>query len=131
MVIELKRKIYSTLLNWKENKNKKPIMIIGARQIGKTYIVNKFCKNEYKDYIYLNFDKNEELTSIFDGTKDPKEIIQRIEAHLARKIDVRSTVIFFDEIQISERAINSLKYFCEAEEKYNIICAGSLLRSKA
>lgn len=69
----MKRKFYNTLLEWKNTKNKKPLMVIGARQVGKTYIIDKFCKEEYDNYVYLNFDKDEKISSIFDNTKEPKK----------------------------------------------------------
>lgn len=126
----MKRKFYNTLLEWKNTKNKKPLMVIGARQVGKTYIIDKFCKEEYDNYVYLNFDKDEKISSIFDNTKEPKKIIETIETLYGINIDVSKTIIFFDEIQICEKAINSLKYFCESEENYNVVCAGSLLGVK-
>ncbi len=127
---DMKRKFYNTLLEWKEDENKKPLMVIGARQVGKTYIIDKFCKEEYKNYVYLNFDKDEELISIFESTKDPKKILESIEIIYNVSINIENTIIFLDEIQICENAINSLKYFCESKDRYNIICAGSLLGVK-
>lgn len=125
----MKRKFYDTLLSWK-SESKKPLMVIGARQIGKTYIINQFCKAEYENYIYLNFDKDDTLSELFENSKDPNVIIKKLELFLNKDIDIGNTIIFFDEIQLCERAINSLKYFCESDTKYNIICAGSLLGVK-
>ena len=126
----MERKFLEELKKW-ENKNiKEPLMVIGARQTGKTYIINEFCKKNYEKYLYLNFENITKLSSIFEYTLEPKEIIKQIEILLGEKIDIEKTVIFFDEIQICERAITALKYFCEAEENYRIITAGSLLGVK-
>ena len=126
----MKRKFLEKLTYWKENEIKTPLLVIGARQIGKTYIIEEFCKSNFQDYVYLNFETKNELSTIFEKTMEPKEIIKYIEATIGRAIDITNTIIFLDEIQISEKAITSLKYFCEAEENYKIICAGSLLGVK-
>ena len=126
----MKRKFTESLKFWKENDLYTPLLVTGARQIGKTYIIDEFCKSNFLNYVYLNFEFQNELASIFEKTIDPKEIIKYIETVIGKSIDIETTVIFLDEIQISERAITSLKYFCEAKENYKIICAGSLLRGK-
>ena len=126
----MKRKLYYNLLNWKENNIKMPYMLVGARQTGKTYIITEFCKNEFKDYVYINLDVMEEIKKVFEYTINPEEIIKSIEIILGKNIDIEKTIIFIDEIQVSERAISSLKYFCESEEPYKIIVAGSLLGVK-
>jgi len=126
----MKRKFLEQLQDWKDRNIKEPLMVIGARQIGKTYIIEKFCKENYKKYLYLNFEDITKLSSIFENTLVPKEIINQIEILIGEKIDIEKTVIFFDEIQICEKAITSLKYFCEAKENYRIITAGSLLGVK-
>ncbi len=123
------RKIEQDLLKWKEN-FKKPLMLVGARQTGKTYIIEKFCKNTFENYLYINFDKEENIKDIFEETIDPDLIIEKIEIIKKTTINPLNTVIFFDEIQESERAITSLKYFCESDKPYKIICAGSLLGVK-
>lgn len=125
----MKRKIYNRLLEWKEKNIKKPYMLIGPRQVGKTYILDKFCKNEFEDYLYLNLDSMLNIKEIFDNVKLPEEIIKQIEINLSININIEKTVIFIDEIQVSERAISSLKYFNESEVEYKIVTAGSLLRS--
>lgn len=104
-------------------------MVIGARQIGKTYIIDEFCKEKFKEYIYINLDLESEIRAIFERTIKPTDIIKNIELLKGKKIDIENTIIFFDEIQVSEKAITSLKYFCESKKNYKIICAGSLLRS--
>lgn len=123
----MKRKFYSNLLNWKDNYSNMPFMLVGARQVGKTYIIQKFCEENYDNYVYINLEKEEKIRNIFENTIDPKEIIEQLEFLLNKKIDVNNSIIFFDEIQVSERAICSLKYFCEDNHFYHVICAGSLL----
>lgn len=124
------RKLYSKLLYWKNNKINMPYMLIGARQTGKTYILTEFCKNEFENYLYINLDSMEDIKQIFEQTIQPDEIIRNIEGILGVSINIENTVIFLDEIQVSERAISSLKYFCESDKNYKIIVAGSLLGVK-
>lgn len=126
----MKRKIYDNLLKWKEKNSKLPYMLVGARQTGKTYILTEFCKTEFENYIYINLENMSDISKIFEETLEPKKIIQAMEIILNTKINIENTIIFIDEIQTSERAINSLKYFAEAEEDYKIVCAGSLLGVK-
>lgn len=106
------------------------INIIGPKQIGKTYIIEDFCKNNYENYLYINLEKEEEIRNIFEKSIDPEIIIKELEFIKNKKINIENTVIFFDEVQVSERFITSLKYFCESDKKYNIICAGSSLGVK-
>lgn len=126
----MKRKIYDNLLYWKNYKIKTPYMLIGARQTGKTYILTEFCQNEFENYVYINLDNMEDIKQIFEQTINPNEIIKNIEGILGIDINIQNTVIFIDEIQVSERAISALKYFCESEENYKIVVAGSLLGVK-
>ncbi len=127
----MEREIYSKLLNWKENNIKMPYMLIGARQTGKTFILNEFCEKEFeKNYVYINLENAEDIRNIFEQTMTPEDIIKNIEAIMNINIDIDKTIIFFDEIQSCERAIASLKYFCESEKMYKIVCAGSLLGVK-
>lgn len=126
----MKRKLYNSLLNWKNNNVNMPYMLVGARQTGKTYIINEFCKKEFEDYIYINLDLMEDIKKIFKVSINPEEIIKSIEIILGKNIDIEKTIIFIDEIQVSERAISSLKYFCESDKNYKIIVAGSLLGVK-
>ena len=123
------RKIEKDLLEWKKN-FKMPLMLIGARQTGKTYILEEFCKTNFENYIYINLEKEEDIREIFDATLDPEKIIEKIQ--ILRKVNFNpdSTIIFLDEIQTSERAITSLKYFCESNKPYKIVTAGSLLGVK-
>ncbi len=123
------RKIEEELKKWKEN-FKMPLMLVGARQTGKTYILEDFCHKNFENYIYINLEKEPEIVQIFEYTIVPEEIIEKIEVLKNINIDVSKTVIFFDEVQVSEKAITSLKYFCESEKDYKIVCAGSLLGVK-
>ena len=123
----MKRKIIKDLINWKNSLSDMPYMLVGTRQVGKTYILDEFCKENYSNYLYINLEKEENIKEIFKSTLDPKEIIASISIIKDIKIVLEDTVIFFDEIQFSERAVTSLKYFNEAKGKYNIVCAGSLL----
>ena len=125
----MKRKIMADLKDWKDSslRNKNPYMLIGARQVGKTYILKEFCQENYSKYIYLNFEDTPSLKEIFEDSLDPEDILRKLRILYDYKIDVESTVIFFDEIQVCERAITSLKYFCESGVEYQVVCAGSLL----
>ena len=123
------RKIEEELKEWKTN-YKMPLMLIGARQTGKTYILEEFCKNNFDNYVYINLDKEENIAKVFEETIDPSIIIEKIEIIKNIIINPDDTIIFFDEIQVSERAITSLKYFCESDKPYKIVCAGSLLGVK-
>ena len=100
------------------------------RQIGKTYTIDKFGKENFEEYIYFNLEKNEEIRNIFEKTIDEEKILEELELYIGKKIDIDKTLFFFDEIQVSENFIVSLKYFNESEKPYKIVCAGSLLRSK-
>lgn len=123
----MKRLFYSTLENWLTNNSKTPLMIVGARQTGKTYLINKFCEDKFKSYVYINLELEENIKSIFDETLNPEEIIKYIKIIKNINFNETNTIIFLDEIQVSERAITSLKYFCESKTHYKIITAGSLL----
>ena len=126
----MERKIYQELINWKNTNMKKPLMVIGARQIGKTYIINEFCKKEFKKYIYINLLEHLEIVEIFKQKINTEEKYKRMKVYLGTDIDIENTIIFFDEIQESEELISALKFFNEREENFKIICAGSLLGVK-
>lgn len=123
------RKIEEELKKWK-NDYKMPLMLVGARQTGKTYILEEFCKDNFDNYVYVNLDKEENIAEVFEETIDPDTIIEKIEIIKNVVINPDNTILFLDEIQVSERAIASLKYFCESEKQYKIVCAGSLLGVK-
>ena len=126
----MERLFEKTLLNWKQSGMKKPLMVVGARQIGKTYIIEKFAKANFEQYLYFNLEKDSEIRNIFEKTIDDKKIIEELELYLGKKIDIEKTIWFFDEVQKSENFIVSLKYFNESDKPYKIICAGSLLGVK-
>lgn len=115
------------LIKWKNKKNRKPLLLYGARQVGKTYLIKEFGKRYFKDIIYVNFETNNIIDKIIDENITPSYIIKNLEIAFNKKIDKNETLIFFDEIQRNTRALTSLKYFCEEAPEYYIIGAGSLL----
>lgn len=123
----MRREIINNLIKWKESDNRKPLIIHGARQVGKTYIIKQFGKEYYDNLIYVNFETNQELSLQIADSIDTKYIINKLELFFGEKILPGKTLIFFDEIQANERALTSLKYFCEDAPEYHIIAAGSLL----
>ena len=123
----MKRKTDSELLDWKNSDSRKPLLIYGARQVGKTYTIVDFGKKQYVDIVYFNFEGNTPLLELFNKDLDPHRIVTALEALSGRKINAGNTLIVFDEIQECERALTSLKYFCEQAPEYHIIAAGSLL----
>lgn len=123
----MKRKIMSWLLQWKESSNRKPLILQGARQVGKTYSVLTFGKKYYDSVAYFNFENNKELIKIFDRDLNPERIVRELSINCGKSIFKEKTLIFFDEIQACERALTSLKYFNEQCNEYHIIAAGSLL----
>jgi predicted AAA+ superfamily ATPase len=126
----MKRKIYKELLAWKNNGMEKPLMVIGSRQVGKTYIIKEFCENEFDNYIEVNLQKNPNVIKIFDESISVEEKFKKMLLEIDKKYNIEKDIIFFDEIQESESLIASLKYFCESEKPYKIIAAGSLLGVK-
>ncbi len=126
----LNRKIYNELLIWKNTRDKKPLVIKGLRQIGKTYIVKKFAKENYPNVIYLDFRKNQELRSIFDRSFIVNDLISQITANIRNVNAVpHETILIFDEVQDCPNARSALKYFYE-DGRYDVICTGSLLGIK-
>jgi uncharacterized protein len=122
----MKRLIYQRLLEWKNDTTKKPLLVRGARQIGKTFIVNEFGKNEFKSFISLNFERNPEYKEIFTSNS-PIELIERITLFTGKKIQAGKTLLFLDEIQECPQAIVAFRYFFEEMPELHIIGAGSLL----
>lgn len=123
----MERKMSSKLLEWKNNKEKMPLIIYGARQVGKTYTILSFGKENYKNVVYINFEDNSKIAQIFEKDLEIERIIREISVMLGITILEEDTLIFFDEIQACERALTSLKYFAESNLKYHVIAAGSLL----
>lgn len=125
--MEITREIIRKLCDWKDRQDRKPLIIQGARQIGKTWTMLKFGELMYEHVAYFNFDASEELCREFDNTKDPKRLLGILQLYSSQPIEPHKTLIIFDEIQQCNRALNSLKYFCENTPEYHIIAAGSLL----
>jgi len=125
----MKRSIESKLLDWKNNKDRKPLLLVGARQVGKSHSVIEFGRANYANVAVFNFEGNETLQKIFEKDLDPERIVMELEGFSGQTIVPRETLVFFDEIQACGRAITSLKYFHEQRPDYHIIAAGSLLGS--
>ena len=121
------RAILEDLKEWKDRPSRKPLLLTGVRQCGKTYIVEEFARENFKSYVRVNFEESEKLSAIFDYDFDVRRIISELELNCRTKIVPGETCVFFDEIQECPRAITSLKYFCENMRELHLICAGSLL----
>lgn len=115
------------LYRWKESRRRKPLIIQGARQVGKTWLMKEFGRSAYRDMIYINFDSNSRMAELFASDLNTDRLIMGIELYAGKKIDPDSTLLIFDEVQEVPRALSSLKYFYENAPQYHIICAGSLL----
>lgn len=115
------------LYQWKESKRRKPLIIEGARQVGKTWLMKEFGNKAYADTVYINFDSNSIMTELFASDLNTDRLIMGIELYVGRKIDPNNTLLIFDEVQEVPRALSSLKYFYENAPQYHIVCAGSLL----
>lgn len=126
----MERSFYSKLLQWKQSSLRKPLVLRGARQVGKTYILTDFAKREYEDHIYVNFDEDPHFSSLFTENLDPERIIKELGIYFKKTIKPHSTLIIFDEIQECPEALMSLKYFCEKKNDYHVATAGSLLGVK-
>ena len=125
--MKIRRDIIDRLRRWKNSENRKPILLKGARQTGKTWIMQEFGKECFEYVAEFNFDKVEELASVFEKTKDVSRILKELTLYTEAPIEPGKTLLIFDEIQMCEGALNSLKYFCEDAPQYHIIAAGSLL----
>lgn len=115
------------LKEWKESPNRKPLIIRGARQVGKTWLMREFGEKYYDKCAYINFDDNSRMNSLFDGDLDTERIIQGLKIESGVDIEPENTLIILDEIQENPKALKSLKYFCESAREYHIVSAGSLL----
>lgn len=118
---------YNNLIKWKLDINKKPLVLYGARQVGKTYLIKEFGEREYRQMVYINFERTKEMQSIFLQDLDPKRLITAFELYAGIKITSEDTLIVLDEIQAAAQGLTSLKYFYEESPEYQIIAAGSLL----
>jgi len=121
------RNAMELLHKWKQKKNKKPLIIRGARQVGKTWIMKNFGTTAYKQMVYVNFDSNQQMKNLFEGNMSIARIITGLELYAGHKISPEDTLLIFDEIQEVPKALTSLKYFNEDAPQYQVICAGSLL----
>ena len=126
-VIRLKRNAISELIRWKNSTERKPMVLKGARQVGKTWLMKEFGQNYYDNFVYFNFDEEDEMKSIFETNKNPHRIIELLSMICGEKIEPEKTLIIFDEIQECPEALNTLKYFKEKANEYHVIAAGSLL----
>ena len=115
------------LYRWKASKRRKPLIIEGARQVGKTWLMKEFGSQAYADTIYINFDSNSRMAELFASDLNTDRLIMGIELYAGKKINADNTLLLFDEVQEVPRALTSLKYFYEDAPQYHIICAGSLL----
>lgn len=123
----MKRKIYDYLLQWKEKADRKPLIVNGARQVGKTYILQEFGQQEYDNYVIVNLETDKALVEKFEESITPRSLIQYLESAHSQRIIPGKTLIIIDEIQASERALTSLKYFYEQAPEFHVVAAGSLL----
>lgn len=123
----MKRNAILKLVQWKNSPERKPMVLRGARQVGKTWLMKEFGQNYYDNYVYFNFDEEDELKSIFETNKNPHRITELLSMISDEKIEPEKTLIIFDEIQECPEALNTLKYFKEKANEYHVITAGSLL----
>lgn len=122
----MKRTAIAQLTAWKNSQNRKPLVIRGARQVGKTWLMKEFGKTEFKNFVYINFDSNPDMANLFEGSLQISRLIAGLQIYSGQKITT-DTLLIFDEIQEVPRALSSLKYFCEEAPEYAVISAGSLL----
>ena len=123
----MKRNALQQLCDWKKSSRRKPLIIRGARQVGKTWLMKEFGKKNFKNSVYINFDSNPEMAALFEGSLDVPRLISGLQIYAGEKIVPQKTLLIFDEVQEVPRALTSLKYFCEDAPEYAVISAGSLL----
>ena len=123
----MERNALKKLVNWKNSSERKPLILRGARQVGKTWLMKEFGQKYYNNFVYLNFDEEDELKSIFEVNKNPIRIVELLSLLSGVKIEPGNTLIIFDEVQECPEALNSLKYFREKANEYHVVAAGSLL----
>ena len=126
----MKRDIYEHLRAWSRSKERKPLILRGARQTGKSYALQWLGETCYDSFVLLNFEKDPLLATLFQETLDPKILVTKISAYTGKEIEAGRTLLIFDEIQESNAALNALKYFCEEAPEYHVVAAGSLLGVK-
>lgn len=123
----MQRLLMKDLIEWKNKKYRKPLIIRGARQVGKTWIMKEFGRTQYKETIYINFDNNARMKQVFSIDMDIKRIVSALKIETGKQIEPEDTLLIFDEIQEVPKALTALKYFCEDAPEYHIVAAGSLL----
>ena len=123
----MRRNALEELIKWKNDAERKPMVLRGARQVGKTWLMKEFGRTNYKSFVYFNFDEEDELKSIFESNKNPTRIIELLSMIAGEKILPQDTLVIFDEVQECPAALNALKYFKEKANEYHVIAAGSLL----
>lgn len=123
----MKRDLYDGLLAWRRQEGRKPLLLRGARQVGKTYLLKEFGRNEFENTVYLNFEQNRALGELFSGKLDPRQIIEKLSLYFGLEIRPEAALIIFDEVQECAEALGSLKYFQEEAPEYALAAAGSLL----
>ena len=124
------RTVMEQLQKWKAKKHRKPLVIRGARQVGKTWIMKAFGAAEYESVVYINFDNNERMRNLFERNLAVERLVTGLELYAGHKIDPANTLLIFDEVQEVPRALSSLKYFYENAPEYHIVCAGSNISTK-
>jgi Predicted ATPase (AAA+ superfamily) len=126
----MKRTVMNRLLAWKSQSKRKPLILMGARQVGKTFVLKRFGEQEYANIVYVNFEDNPRLCKLFDASLDPKMVLKALTIEMNTEVIAGQTLLIFDEIQECPNALNSLKYFCESAPEQHIVAAGSLLGVK-
>jgi uncharacterized protein len=123
----MQRKLMEKLVSWKNRPGRMPLVVYGARQVGKTYLLDRFGKEQFEDVVYVNFETDDSLALAFSGNIDPAHLLNMLDVYFRTQIIPGKTLIILDEIQACDRALTSLKYFCEKAPKYDVVAAGSLL----
>ena len=113
------RSVYKELRSWKISSSRKPLLVQGGRQVGKTWLLKEFGQREYRECAYFNFEETRALSSLFDGDLAPSKILESLSAYQGRSIRPETTLVFFDEIQDCPKALTSLKYFCEQAPEFH------------
>jgi predicted AAA+ superfamily ATPase len=123
----MQRKLMGKLVAWKNRPGRMPLVVYGARQVGKTYLLDRFGKEQFEDVVYVNFETDDSLALAFSGNIDPARLLNTLDVYFRTQIVPGKTLIILDEIQACDRALTSLKYFCEKAPEYDVVAAGSLL----